>query len=120
MQQISANIIKQKITESKIYIAENCPDKLKINMNCRTELKTPKKIDEKSVLLNMQLNIEAKEELKIELNANVIFKLEQLLDDYDEIAEKKLIPTACKALLNSLDDILVAMGYNKMELAKEI
>lgn len=120
MQEISAKILKQRIVESKIFISQNLADKLEISMNCKVNLKTPKNLEEKSVLLNMELNISSKEELKIELNADVVFELEQLLDSYDEIAEKTLIPMACKSLLNSLDDMLVAMGYDKMELAKEI
>lgn len=59
-------------------------------------------------------NIKSKdEELKIELIADEIFKLDQFPDDYSQLAEKKLVPMARNHVLNSLDDILVAMGYGK-------
>lgn len=121
MQDISVKLLKQRITESKIYISENLANKLEISINSRTDIKTPKNVGDKTILLNIQLNIGTKDEnLKIELNAALFFELEQLLDNYDEIAKEKLIPIAIESLLNSLDDILVAMGYKKMELANKI
>lgn len=120
MQEISAKIIQQKIVESNIFISRDMEDKIDINMVCKVNLKMPKKQEEKSVLLEVQLNISAKEILKIELKADVFFELEQVLNDYNEIAEKKLIPMACKALLNSLDNILIEMGYSKMQLADAV
>lgn len=121
MQDISVKLLKQRITESKIYISENLANKLEISINSRTDIKTPKNVGDKTILLNIQLNIGTKDEnLKIELNADLFFELEQLLDNYDEIAKEKLIPIASVSLLNSLDDILVSMGYKKMELANKI
>ena len=120
MQEISAKIIQQKIGESNIFISRDMEDKRDINMVCKVNLKMPKKQEEKSVLLEVQLNISAKEILKIELKADVFFELEHVLNDYNEIVEKKLIPMACKALLNSLDNILIEMGYSKMQLADAI
>lgn len=120
MQEISAKIIQQKIVESNIFISRDMEDKIDINMVCKVNLKMPKKQEEKSVLLEVQLNISAKEILKIELKADVFFELEHVLNDYNEIVEKKLIPMACKALLNSLDNILIEMGYSKMQLADAI
>ena len=120
MQEISVKILKQRIVESQIYVSRELEDNLEINMECKVNLKTPKNEDEKSVLLNVQLDISAKEKLKIELDADVVFELEKLLDNYDQIAEKQLIPMACESLLNSLDDMLVVMGYNKMGLGNEI
>ncbi len=120
MQEINAKIIQQKIVESNIFVSRDMEDKIDINMMCKVNLKMPKDPEEKSVLLEVQLKINANELLKIELNADVFFELEQLLSDYNEITEKKLIPMACKSLLNSLDNILVEMGYSKMHLGNEI
>lgn len=120
MQEISAKIIQQKIVESNIFVSRDMEDKIDINMMCKVNLKMPKNPEEKSVLLEMHLKINAKELLKIELTADVFFELEQLLSDYNEITEKKLIPLACKSLLNSLDNILAEMGYSKMHLGNEI
>lgn len=120
MQEISMKILKQRIAEIQIKIPKNLPNKLDLAMKCKVNLKAPKNEDEKSILLNIELEISTKSELRIEMNADVVFEIDEIIDNYDEFAEKKLIPTACKSLLNSLDVILVEMGYKKMELANEI
>ena len=52
--------------------------------------------------------------------ADIIFEIENKLDNYEKITDEKLIPMACRSLLNTLDDMLIAMGYSKMKLADEI
>lgn len=49
-----------------------------------------------------------------------MFELNELPDNYNDIADSILVPMARDSLLNSLDDILVTMGYNKMGLAKKM
>lgn len=121
MQEINVKIINQKISSSNIFISQNLPKKFELSMECRAKMKAAKDEDEKSVLLNIELNIGSKnEDLKIDLVSDIIFELEQLPDDYNTIAEQKLVPMARETLLNSLDDILIVMGYNKMELAKKV
>lgn len=120
MQEINAKIVKQKIISSNIFISPDLAKRLEIGMECKAGIKTPKDKDDKSILLNVELNISTKDEkLKIYFVSNIIFELEELPDDYDEIAEYKLIPMAKDSLLNSLDEMLVIMGYKKMELAKK-
>lgn len=120
MQEINAKILKQRITKSSFFISQYIEDKLDIKINCKAKLKTSKDINDKSVLLNVELNIISNDELEIQLIADVVFELEQLLDDYNEVAEDKLIPMACKSILDALDDILVVMGYSKLRLAEGI
>lgn len=121
MQEINVKIINKKITSSNIFISEKLSTKFELSMECRVKMKKSKDEDDKSVLLNMELNILSKdEELKIELISDIVFELEQLPDDYNTIAEQKLVPMARESLLNSLDDILIVMGYNKMELAQKM
>lgn len=121
MQEINVKIINQKISSSNIFISQNLSKKFELSMECRAKMKTSKNEDDKSVLLNIELNIGSKdEELKMELVSDIVFELDQLPDDYNAIAEQKLVPMARATLLNSLDDILVVMGYNKMELAKKM
>lgn len=121
MQEINAKIIKQRIISSNIFISQNLTKKFELNMECRAKVKNSKNPEDNSVLLNMELNIGTKnEELKIALVSDIIFQLEQLPDDYNEIAEHKLIPMAREFLLNTLDEILLVMGYSKMELAKKM
>ena len=121
MQEISAQILKKRIISSNIYISQKVSKKLDLDMKCQIEIKTSKKQEDKTVLLNIKLNIDSKDEkIKIELIGKIIFTLSELPDDYTKIAEKTLVPIARDSLLNSLDDILVDMGYSKMELAKKM
>lgn len=46
----------------------------------------------------------------IELLSDVIFELNELPDNYNDIADSILVPMARDSLLNSLDDILVTYG----------
>ncbi len=121
MQKIDVRIIKQKIINSNISISQDLTKKVELNMECKAKMKTSKNEEDKSVLLNIELKIGTKDEkLKIELVSDIIFELDLLPDDYNEIAEQKLVPMARETLLNSLDEMLVIMGYSKMELAKKI
>lgn len=121
MQEINVKIIKQKIINSNISISQDLTKKVELNMECKAKMKTSKNEEDKSVLLNIELNIGTKDEkLKIKLVSDIIFELDLLPDDYNEIAEQKLVPMARETLLNSLDEMLVVMGYSKMELAKKI
>lgn len=121
MQEINAKIVKQKIISSNISISQDLTKRFGLNMECRAKMKTPKNEKDKSVLLNVELIIETKdEELKMEFVSDIIFELDRLPDDYNELAEQKLVPMARESMLNSLDDMLVIMGYNKMELAKRM
>ncbi len=121
MQEINVKIIEQKISNSSIFISQNLSKSFELRMECRAKMKTSKNEGKKNVLLNVELDIDSKdEELKVELVSDIVFELNQLPDDYDVIAEQKLVPMARESLLNALDDILVVMGYNKMELARKM
>ncbi len=117
MQEINAKIVTKRITSSNIYIPQNVDKNLKLAMKCKAQMKTPKKEGDKTVLLNMELAVCTKDEkLNIALVADVIFELEQVPEDYNKVAEITLVPMAKEELLNSMDEMLVVMGYKKMEL----
>ena len=121
MQEINAKIVTKRISSSNIYIAQNVDKNLKLNMKCKAKMRTPKKEGDKSVLLNIELLVCAEDkDVNIALVADVIFELEKLPENYNEIAENKLVPMAREELLDSMDEILVIMGYKKMELKKRI
>lgn len=121
MQEISAKIINQKISSSNIFISRSLNKKFEISIECKAKLKTPKDEEDKTVLLNIQMNIGTTDEkLKIELISDIVFEISQVPDDYNELAEKKLALMASEKVLNSLDDMLVVMGHKKMELAKRV
>ncbi|UYJ48049.1 MAG: hypothetical protein OGM16_07340 [Lachnospiraceae bacterium] len=121
MQETNAKILKQQITNTNINISQDLTKKFGLTVKYQAELRPPKNEEEKTLLLKVKLNISSKDEaLKIELIANIIFELSSTPEDYDKIAEEFLVPMARESLLNSLDDILVSMGYGKLELAAKI
>lgn len=121
MQGINVKIINQKMYKTNVYISQNLAKKFEIAIECKARLKTSVNSMEKRVLLDIEMNLQSKdEEVKVELAAETVFELDQLPDNYDEIAEQKMVPMAKESLLNSLDDILNIMGYKKMELAQRI
>lgn len=121
MQEINVKLIKQRINNSNISISRDLTRKVELKMECKAKMKTSKNEDDKRVLLNIELNIDSiDEELKIGLVSDTIFELDLLPNDYSEIIEQKLVPTAMETLLNSLDEMLAVMGYSKMGLAKKI
>ena len=122
MQEISAKILRYRITHSNIYVSPNLPKTFEVSMEGKANLKTSEDKEDKEdkrVLLNVGLDIRKGEELKIEFVADFIFELGSVLENYDEITEKQLIPMARESLLNSLDEMLRVMGYSTMELAKK-
>ena len=121
MEEINAKIITKRIFSSNIYIPQNIDKNLNLTMKSNVKMKTPKKEGDKTVLLNMELVVCTKDEkLNIALVADVIFELERVPENYNEIAENKLVPMAREDLLNSMDEMLVIMGYKKMELKKRM
>lgn len=120
MQEINAKIVRKEIVSSEIDISPDLKNNIDLAMECRAKIKPPKNENDNSILLNMELLIHTKEdELKIKMVSNFIFELEQIPEQYDELAEKKLVPIARKELLDNLDEILVIMGYNKMNLSSK-
>lgn len=120
MQEINVKILKQRVVSSNIVISQNVHKKFEIHMESRAKMKTPIDEDNRSVLLNLELDIGTREdEIKIELVSDFILELDAFPEDCDQIAEQKLVPMARNALLNTLDELLVIMGYSKMELAKK-
>lgn len=121
MSEINAKIIKLKIISANIIVSRRPLKRLEVSVECRAKLKTPGEQDNKSVLLNIELSVGAKnDDLKIEFDADTIFELDQIPDDYNMIAEQKLIPLARTVLFEKLDEMLVSMGYEKMKLAEQM
>ena len=120
MQEINANLVMQRIVKANIFVSRKLDKKCDVNVECKAEMKTSKEQENNSILLKLELRITTEDEkLQIELEADTIFELDQLPNDYDEIAEHKLVPSARDTLLKSLDEILITMGYYKMGLQEK-
>lgn len=121
MQEINIILQKQKIIHSNIFVSRDLSKKFELSMECKAKMMTSKDENDNNVLLNIELKLGTKdEELKIEIESDMIFELGESLNDYNEIAEQKLVPMAKRALLNSLDEMLIIMGYSKMNLAEKM
>ena len=121
MSEINAKIIDQKIISTHITISREIKNSIDLKLSCQAKLKTPQDIENNSVLLNIKLFLATPtDDLKAELTADIIFELDYVPDDYNIIAEQKLIPLARTSLFEKWDEILVAMGYKKMRQADKI
>lgn len=121
MSEINAKIIDQKIISTHITISREIKNSIDLKLSCQAKLKTPQDIENNSVLLNIKLFLATPtDDLKAELTADIIFELDYVPDDYNIIAEQKLIPLARTSLFEKWDEILVAMGYKKMRLTDKI
>lgn len=118
---INAKIIDEKIISSNIFISREIPKRFELNVECSAKLQTPRKKSDKTILLNMELNIGTpNDELEVDFEADIIFELDQMTDNYNAVAEQNLIPLARASLFGKLDELLVIMGYEKMNLAEKI
>lgn len=118
---INAKIIDEKIISSNIFISREIPKRFELNVECSAKLQTPRKKSDKTILLNMELNIGTpNDELEVDFEADIIFELDQMPDNYNAVAEQNLIPLARASLFGKLDELLVIMGYEKMNLAEKI
>ena len=58
--------------------------------------------------------------MSINVLSDSVFEVDDIPEDYGEIAEQKIIPAAHKEIFETLDHMLMAMGYPKMELGKQL
>ena len=110
-----------RIVYSHIEIARTLSKNFELKVGCKAKIKTPKNVEDKNAILNMELNIATteKDDMKIELEADVLFEFNQVPDDYDKVMEEECMPMAQTKLFNMLDDILVDMGYQRLGLAEK-
>lgn len=121
MSEISSKISFIRIVSLHVDIARTLSKSFDLKVGCRAKTKIPKNIEEKKAVLNIELNIVTaeKEDVKIELDADVSFVFNQIPDDYNQIIEEKCMPIAQTRIFDLLDDILVNMGYKKLGLSKK-
>lgn len=121
MPEVNVEIVKQKIVTANITVPRKSLKNLEVSIECRTKIKAPRNENDRSILLDMELKVDAKNDgLMIEFDSDTVFELDQKPDDYNIVAEQKLIPLAREALFKKLDEILVSMGYKEMKLAEKM
>lgn len=112
------SIKNQRITDLSIHFPNEANGKIKLEAKCTAELKKSKNKDDHSILLAMKIIISsANDEVNIELNSETVFELNKEIDNMNEFMEKELIPKISNQLFIDLDDILLKMGYQKMNFA---
>ena len=60
------------------------------------------------------------DDLTIELESDVLFSYETEFENFDWVIENECMPMAQKEIFNKLDNILVELGYSKLDFAKSI
>lgn len=111
-----------KIVNSLIEIDRNCKEKFRINLDCTGRVGKPKNQSDNTLLLNIVFDIFSAEtdELNIQLEADVFFSYNEEPENFDWMVEKECMPMAQKEVLNKLDNILVELGYSKLNIAESI
>lgn len=121
MLEVNPEIGYVRIISSHIEIARTLSKSFELKIGCRARARAPKYLEEKKAVLNMELSIitPEKDDMNIELEADVFLKFDQIPDDYDKVMEEKCMPIAQIKLFRMLDEILVCMGYDRLGLAEK-
>ena len=122
MLEIRPEISNMRIVNSHFEIERSLPKNFELKVECRATTKTPKDKEDKRAILTIEYNIitAKSEDIKISLETDVIFTFDNVPDSYDKIIEEKCMPMAQTKIFNTIDDILVSMGYAKLNLAQQI
>lgn len=121
MQNKEIEILSHKISDIQISIDDDVKEKFEMQIDSRSKIREPINDNDTTFLLNLELNINSKDEmLNISIISDVIFDLHALYNDYEEIAEKELVPMAMKEISFSLDQMLLIMGYSKLDIANKL
>ena len=121
MQNKEIEILSHKISDIQISIDDDVKEKFEMQIDSRSKIREPINDNDTTLLLNLELNINSKDEmLNISIISDVIFDLHALYHDYEEIAEKELVPMAMKEISFSLDQMLLIMGYSKLDIANKL
>ena len=110
-----------RIVSSHIEIARKLPKTFELQIECKAKIKTPKNAEEKKAALFFVLNIGTleKEDIKINLEADILLEFSQVPEDYSKLIEDKCMPRVQIELFNLLDEILVKMGHEKLCMAEK-
>ncbi len=121
MLEVNPKISYVRIISSHIEISRTLSKRFELKIGCRARTRAPKNLEEKKAVLNMELSIitPEKDDMKIELEADVFLKFDQIPDDYDKVMEEKCMSIAQIKLFSMLDEILVCMGYDRLGLAEK-
>lgn len=121
MQNKEIEILSHKISDIQISIDDDVKEKFEMQIDSRSKIREPINDNDTTLLLNLELNINSKDEmLNISIISDVIFDLHALYNDYEEIAEKELVPMEMKEISFSLDQMLLIMGYSKLDIANKL
>lgn len=117
MSEINYQIIKKRILGITIEISPSLASKFRLNIESKVQVKKPKIDQEEPIILLMktQIRIPESDDFNISINSEFVIKIE---DTADTIIEEVCIPSIQKELFDSLDNILLEMGYKKLELSR--
>lgn len=118
MSEMNPKIKDTRIVRSQIEISRTLSKSFELKVGCRAKTLIPQNEEDKKAMLNMELSIATpeKEDMKIELEADIVFEFDHVPDDYEKVMEEECMPIAQTRLFSMLDDILVDMGYIKLGL----
>lgn len=117
----NAEIKKIRMKKCQIEVDWDVAEPLALQISCKVGIGEPKKENNKSIYMEMELSVEDKEkdEFNAVLVADIIFAFDELPIDNEETVQLCL-PIAAKEMLRKMDDILLQMGEKKLELWMKI
>lgn len=121
MSEINILIQRKRITKILVDISPDLSKEFKLKIESKVELNKPKEEEDKTALILMETNIGIpdSDEFNITMSSEYIFEFDEIPDDFKSITEERCIPLAQEELFKSLDNILVEMGYNRLNLAEK-
>lgn len=109
-----------RILKSYIEISPNIPQSFNINAQFRTQTRIPDDKECKKAILETELSLFNEDDsFKINLEVESFLKFDKVPEDYDKEIEKNCISMVQKKIFNILDEILVNMGYERLNLEKQ-
>lgn len=121
MEAIEAKIVEQKFLDCNFSFPRKLLENVNVNLATKANIRLPQDAENKSVLLNTVVEItNPDEEVNVLVDVDTIFELNKIPDNYEQLAEKKLLPMALVSLFHKMDNLLEIMGHNKMRLAEQL
>lgn len=120
MSETNIEIMKKRMNKVHIDIAHDLSGGFKLKAESKVQVRAPKK-EEKTGLVLIETFIKTPDSdgMEIVINAEFVFEFDKVPSDYNSFIEERCVPLAQEEVFKSLDEILIRMGYKKLELAEK-
>ena len=114
-------IIATRVRKIDLNIASEISNSLTLNVEWVTEIRASEDKDKRIMLLvNLKVYDESHEKFFVEMNGESIFEFKEKPDDLMKVSKEECLPMAQIKLSEILDNILLNVGFAKLNVAKDI